>query len=108
MRRGDLVTVALQGDYGKPRPALVIQSDQFSGTASVVVLPITSTLVEAPLLRLTVEPDAGNGLRTTSQVMLDKPMTVKADKIGPAFGTLGDAALVSVNRSLALFLGLVG
>ncbi len=108
MRRGDLVTVALQGDYGKPRPALVIQSDQFPGTASVVVLPITSTLVEAPLLRLTVEPDAGNGLRATSQVMLDKPMTVKADKIGPAFGTLDDAALVSVNRSLALFLGLAG
>ena len=108
MRRGDLVTVALQGDYGKPRPALVIQSDQFSGTASVVVLPITSTLVEAPLLRLTVEPDAGNRLRATSQVMLDKPMTVKADKIGPAFGTLDDTALVSVNRSLALFLGLAG
>lgn len=108
MRRGDLVTVALQGDYGKPRPALVIQSDQFPGTASVVVLPVTSTLVEAPLLRLTVEPDARNGLRATSQVMLDKPMTVKADKIGPAFGTLDDAAIVSVNRSLALFLGLAG
>lgn len=108
MRRGDLVTVALQGDYGKPRPALVIQSDQFSGTASVVVLPITSTLMEAPLLRLTVEPDPGNGLRATSQVMLDKPMTVKADKIGPAFGTLDDATVVSVNRSLALFLGLAG
>ena len=108
MRRGDLVTVALQGDYGKPRPALVIQSDQFPGTASVVVLPVTSTLVEAPLLRLTVEPDARNGLRATSQVMLDKPMTVKADKIGPAFGTLDDAAIVSMNRSLALFLGLAG
>lgn len=102
------MTVALQGDYGKPRPALVIQSDQFLGTASVVVLPVTSTLVEAPLLRLTVEPDARNGLRATSQVMLDKPMTVKADKIGPAFGTLDDAAIVSVNRSLALFLGLAG
>ena len=59
MKRGDLVTVALQGDYGKPRPALVIQSDQFPGTASVVVLPVTSTLMDAPLLRLTVEPDAG-------------------------------------------------
>ncbi|MEZ1817420.1 type II toxin-antitoxin system PemK/MazF family toxin, partial [Pseudomonas aeruginosa] len=46
MKRGDLVTVALQGDYGKPRPALVIQSDQFPGTASVVVLPVTSTLMD--------------------------------------------------------------
>lgn len=108
MKRGDLVTVALQGDYGKPRLALVIQSDQFPGTASVVVLPVTSTLVDAPLLRLTVEPDAGNGLRTPSQIMLDKPMTVKTDKIGPSFGSLDGVTMVSVNRSLALFLGLAG
>ena len=108
MKRGDLVTVALQRDFGKPRPALVIQSDQFSGTASLVVLPITSTLVNAPLLRLTVEPDRGNRLRARSQVMLDKPMTVKADRIGPAFGALDDAAMLRVNRSLALFLGLAG
>ena len=108
MKRGDLVTVALQGDYGKPRPALVIQSDQFPGTASVVVLPVTSTLVDAPLLRLTVEPNAGNALRAPSQIMLDKPMTVKVDKIGPAFGSLDNVAMVSVSRSLALFLGLAG
>jgi len=102
------VTVSLQGDYGKPRPALVIQSDRFPGTASIVVLPITSTLVDAPLLRLTVEPDESNNLRARSQVMLDKPMTVKIDKIGPAFGALDDAAMISVGRSLALFLGLAG
>ncbi|CAM3537139.1 type II toxin-antitoxin system PemK/MazF family toxin [Paracoccus nototheniae] len=108
MKRGDLVTVALQGDYSKPRPALMIQSDQFLGTTSIVVLPVTSTLVDAPLLRLTVEPDAGNGLRATSQIMLDKPMTAKADKIGPSFGSLADVAMVSVSRSLALFLGLAG
>ena len=108
VKRGDLVTVALQGDYGKPRHALVIQSDQFPGTASVVVLPVTSTLVDAPLLRLTVEPDTRNGLRSTSQIMLDKPMAVKTDKIGPVFGSLDDVAMVSVSRSLALFLGLAG
>lgn len=106
MRRGDLVTVALQGDYGKPRPALIVQADQFAELGSIVILPITSTLVDAPLLRLTVEPTARNSLRATSQIMLDKPMTVKADKIGPAFGHLDDAAMVSVSRSLALFLGL--
>ena len=75
---------------------------------AVVVLPVTSTLMDAPLLRLTVEPDAGNRLRATSQIMLDKPMTVKADKIGPAFGSLDDVVMVSVSRSLALFLGLAG
>ena len=108
MRRGDLVTVALQGDYGKPRPALVIQADQFTDLGSVVILPITSMLVDAPLLRPTVEPSPDNGLRMTSQIMLDKPMTVKADKIGAAFGHLDDASMVSVNRLLALVLGLAG
>jgi mRNA interferase MazF len=108
VRRGDLVTVALQGDYGKPRPALVVQADQFAELGSVVILPITSTLVDAPLLRLPVEPSSDNGLRAPSQIMLDKPMTVKADKIGPSFGQLDDATMVSVNRLLALFLGLAG
>ena len=102
------MTVALRGDYGKPRPALIIQADQFANLGSVVILPLTSTMVEAPLLRLSVEPSSDTGLRNTSQIMLDKPMTVKADKIGSAFGHLDDAAMVSVNRSLALFLGLVG
>jgi mRNA interferase MazF len=108
VRRGDLVTVALQGDYGKPRPALVIQADQFADLGSVVILPITSTLVDAPLLRPTIEPSADNGLRMASQIMLDKSMTVKADKIGSAFGHLDDASMVSVNRLLALVLGLAG
>ena len=103
-----MVTVALQGDYGKPRPALIIQADQFVDLGSVVILPLTSTMVEAPLLRLNVGPSSDTGLRNTSQIMLDKPMTVKADKIGPTFGHLDDAAMVSVNRSLALFLGLAG
>ena len=108
MRRGDLVTVALQGDYGKPRPALVVQADQFAELGSVSILPITSTLVDAPLLRLPVEPSSDNGLRAPSQIMLDKPMTVKADKIGTSFGQLDDATMVGVNRLLALFLGLAG
>lgn len=108
VKRGALVTVALQGDYGKPRPALIVQADQFAALDSVAILPITSTLIDAPLLRLTVTPSATNGLRKASQIMLDKPMTVKADKIGQPFGHLEDTIMISVNRSLALFLGLAG
>lgn len=108
MRRGDLVTVALQGDYGKPRPALVVQADPFVDLGSVAILPITSHMVDAPLLRISVSPSPENGLRGLSQIMLDKPMTVKTDKIGAPFGRLDDATMISVNRSLALFLGLAG
>ena len=108
LRRGNLATVVLQGDYGKPRPALVIQANRFAELGAVVILPITSTIVDAPLLRLNVDPSSDNELITRSQIMLDKPMTVSTDKIGAVFGHLDDATMVSVNRSLALILGLAG
>ena len=69
------------------------------------MLLVSSTLVEAPLIRLTVEPSTSNGLRERSQVMVDKAMTVKRAKLGAHLGRLDDAALVAVNRALALFLG---
>lgn len=75
--RGDLVTIAVQGDFGKPRPALVIQANHFSEHSSVTVLPITSMLVAAPLLRVTVQPSAENGLQQPSQVMVDRAMPTK-------------------------------
>lgn len=106
MRRGDFVTIAMQGDFGKPRPALVIQADQFDEHATVTVLLVTSTLVAAPLLRITVQPDAENGLQKPSQVMVDKAMTVKRDKVGPAFGRIDVDALVEVERCLVVFLGI--
>jgi len=106
MKRSDLVTVALAGDFGKPRPALIIQADPFELTATVTVLLISSNLVDAPLIRLTVEPDAANGLRLASQIMIDKAMTVRRDRIGQVFGRLDPEMMIAVNRSLALFLGL--
>lgn len=106
MKRGELVTIAMQGDFGKPRPALVIQANAFSEHSSATVLPITSTLVATPLLRVTVQPSEKNGLQTPSQVMVDKAMTVKREKLGPAFGHIDADALVEVERCMAVFLGI--
>jgi mRNA interferase MazF len=106
LKRGDFVTIAMQGDFGKPRPALVVQADPFEALPTVAVLPITSTLVDAPLMRITVEPDAHNGLSKPSQVMADKIVTVKRDKIGPAFGTAGEELMLKVSRALTVFLGI--
>ena len=106
MMRGDFVTIAVQGDFGKPRPALVIQADQFGEHTTVTVLPVTSTLVAAPLLRIAVQPNVKNGLQKPSQVMLDKTMTVKRDKIGQALGRIDVDAMVEIERCLAVFLGI--
>lgn len=106
MRRGDIVTVSVSGDFGKPRPALIVQSDYFSETATVTVLLMSATLVDASLIRLTVQPSTANGLIKPSQIMIDKPMTVLCDKVGPAFGRLDDDLMLSVTRSLAVFIGL--
>ena len=107
MKRGDLVAIAFSGDFGKPRPALVIQSDRFGQTATVTMLLLSATLVDAPLIRLTVQPSAENGLRKVSQVMIDKAMTVKREKLGDRFGRLDDATMLAVTRSLAVFLNVV-
>jgi mRNA interferase MazF len=106
MTRGDLVTVAMPGDSGKPRPAVVIQSDRFAETGTVAILLQSGTLVDAPFLRPTVQPTATNGLRKPSQVMIDKAMSVKRDRVGPPVGRLDDATLLAVTRSLAVFLGI--
>lgn len=106
MRRGDLVTVALHGDQGKPRPALVVQSDHFNHLASVTVLPITSTLIDAPLLRVLVEPTERNGLTQRSHIMVDKPQTPLRSRLGSIIGHVDDATMLVVTRSLAVFLGL--
>lgn len=108
MKRGDLATVAMQGDYGKPRPALVIQADQYSEHTSVTVLPVTSTLIDAPLLRIELQPEADNGLAQPSQVMADKTMTVRRDKVGDVFGHVAPDKLLEVERCLAVFLGIAG
>jgi len=107
LKRGDLVVVALPGDYGKPRPALIIQSDLFNEThASVTVVPVTSTLVDAPIFRLTVDPSPTNGLRSLSQLMIDKVTTVSRTRIAQSIGRLEEDLLLRVSRALALWVGI--
>ena len=106
MIRGDFVTIAMQGDFGKSRPALVIQSDPFNQHATVTVLLVSSALVDAPLFRVTIQPTPVNGLQKPSQVMVDKAMTLKRDKLGEVFGSASDGVMLEIERCLAVFLGI--
>lgn len=106
VKRGDVVTIAASGDYGKPRPALVIQSDAFEAVPSVTVLPMTSELRDLPLIRITVEPGRANGLKKVSQVMVDKANTLPRAKLGQRIGKLDANTMSAIDVALATFLGL--
>ncbi|MGD0762604.1 MAG: type II toxin-antitoxin system PemK/MazF family toxin [Roseiarcus sp.] len=108
MRRGQFVTVVTAGDTGKPRPALVVQSDLFAELPSVVICPLTTTLRDdADQFRLEAAPSPQSGLREISQIAIDKITVVPIAKIGAAIGMADDALLARVDRALALFLGIV-
>ena len=107
MRRGDVVAVAVSGDYGKPRPAVIVQSDAFPDEhPSVVVCQMTSRLVDAAAFRVTIEPDPGNALHSRSQIMTDKPVTIRRDRIGQLIGRLTAADIARLNAALAFVMGL--
>lgn len=107
VRRGDVVTVIPPGAYGKPRPAVVIQSDWLDDTDSVIVGLMTSTIYDTPIYRLTVQPTPGNGLRTTSQVMVDKLIALPRSRCGAVIGHLERDAMITLNRMLTLVLGII-
>lgn len=108
MLRGDIVLVAAPGEYGKPRPAVVVQSNALieEKLQSVIVCLLSGTLVDAPLFRLDLNPDPSNGLDKPSQIMVDKLLTVPRTKITLVIGHLSDEEMVRLNRTLAFVVGL--
>lgn len=107
LKRGDVVVGVVSRDYGKPRPAVVVQSDFFNEThASVTICPITSDLFDTPLFRIPIEPGAGSGIKTVSQIMVDKVQSVPRERIMKKTGRLPMPVLRLVDEALALWLGL--
>ena len=107
MKRGDVVTVAATGDYGKPRPAVIVQTDAFpEAHKSVVICQMTSELSDAPDFRVTIEPAQTNGLRVRSQIMADKPVTVRRERIGKTIGRLAAEDVRRLNTAIAFVMGL--
>jgi mRNA interferase MazF len=107
VKRGDIWTVAGGKDYaGKPRPVVVLQDDRFSETESVTVCPFTTNATEAPLIRLPVEPDEDNGLRSACHLMVDKITSLSKSKLGNHLGSLDDETMLRLNRAVFVFLGL--
>jgi len=109
VKRGEVWTAAGGADYaGKPRPVVIVQDDRFDATTSITICAFTSDPTDAPLLRLAVEPNQANGLRTTSRLMVDKITTIPKAKLGNHIGKLADADMVRLNRAMMTVLGLAG
>ncbi len=108
MKRGEIVLVAAPGDFGKPRPAVVVQADALTdaGISSILICLITSHLTDAPLFRIRLEPADANGLRKPSDIMTDKVLAVSRERIDRTIGSLDSTTLVRLNRTLAFVMGL--
>ena len=107
LKRGDVVTVAASGDFGKPRPAVIVQSDAFPEQhESVILCQMTSTLEDAPDFRVKVQPSPANGLHATFQIMIDKLVTIRRARIGARLSRLDRRELTRLNKALAFVLGL--
>lgn len=108
MKRGDIVIVAAPGDYGKPRPAVVIQTDALTelGSRSIALCLMSSLPLKAPLFRIGLEPTEFNGLKKSSQIMVEKLFTVPREKIVQIIGRLTDDEIVQLNRTLSFVIGL--
>ena len=107
MKRGEIWTIAGGKDYaGKPRPVVILQDDSFDATGSITICAFTTDQTEAPLFRLTIEPNQRNGLRAPSRLMVDKITTVPRTKFGTHIGRLDDADILRLNQAVLVFLGL--
>jgi len=109
MKRGDLVTVAVKGPYtGKPRPALIVQSDRLQNYPSIVVVLLSSAFIQSHyLVRIQIEPTPENGLKQTSQIAIDHIVTVPRESIGKHIGQVSPEIMWTVDRALSIFLDLI-
>lgn len=106
MKRGDLVTVALSGEHGKPRPALVIQADEIAHTDTLIIVPITSSASVPVPVRVCIEANDVSGLRETSYAMLNRITSAHRRKIGPRIGQVDAPTLLAIERALLVVLGI--
>jgi mRNA interferase MazF len=108
MNRGDVVTVAIAGDYGKPRPAVVVTANILlkADHDAVTLCQMTSTINDLALFRVSIEPTVDNGLKLRSDIMADKPISVPRRRIGSVIGRLSNIDLQRLDKALVFALGL--
>lgn len=106
MKRGDVVVAVTSGDYGKPRPFLIVQTDALNDThASILACPITSEVTNSRV-RVRIHGGDETGLRSNSEVMVDKLQAVRRDRMGQRIGAAPKDTMSQVEAVLAVLLAL--
>ena len=106
MKRGDIVLIVLTGEFGKPRPALVIQTDTAFPSEYITCIPITGTLKRVPDVRIPIDPTLQNGLTKPSELMVDLVQTASLSRFRDIIGRIDTETMTLVEKSLSLHLGM--
>ena len=107
MKRGEIWVVTGGGEFlSKPRPAIILQSDQAGDLSTVTICPLTTDQEHGARVRIPIEPSALNGLDSPSRIMVDRIATVRKTRLGGRIGQLSAGELERLSHALILFLGL--
>jgi mRNA interferase MazF len=108
MQRGDIILSVMAGDYGKPRPTVIVQNDRFNAAHdSIVICPLTSYLTEGLEYRIRIQPTPSNGLNKESELMIDKIAVVRRDKLRETLAHLTATELRHVDNALKVWFSLL-
>jgi mRNA interferase MazF len=105
--RGDVVLMVVPTGLGRPRPGIVVQgSESTTGLSTIFVCPVSSDLQDRLPLRPMIEVAPENGLRLRSQIMTDKLVALRRDRIRRVIGRIDAETSEQLDRALMVLLGL--
>jgi mRNA interferase MazF len=105
--RGDVVLMVVPSDLGRPRPGIVVQSDEFAADLfTIFACPVSSDLQDKRQLRPLIEAAPENGLPVRSQIMTDRLVALRRDRIRRVIGRIDTETSEQLDRALLLVLGL--
>jgi mRNA interferase MazF len=107
VKRGDVVLVVVPSELGRPRPGVIVQANEFGDVLSTAfICPISSDVQEGLSLRPIIEANPSNGLRLRSQIMTDKMIALRRDRVRTVIGQIDADTSEQLDRALLLVLGL--
>jgi mRNA interferase MazF len=106
VKRGDVVLIVVPSELGRPRPGVIAQADEVKDLTTIFICPISSDVQDDLPLRPVIEATSSNGLRLRSQIMTDKMIALRRDRVRRVIGRLDFETTQQLDRALLVVLGL--